>query len=102
MEPDERDEHHRNRHHGYRRDAVPISLARLHGVPRCSSHPARIRRIGMHINLIRVVRDLTDLRNDLDTAIREHESRGQAPDYLLAAEDAVRELINYLVEQGER
>lgn len=55
----------------------------------------------MHINILRVVRDLTDLRNDLDTAIREYESRGQAPTYLLAAEDAVRELISYLVEQGD-
>ena len=56
----------------------------------------------MHINIIRVVRDLTDLWNDLDTALREHESRGQVPAYLLAAEDTVRELVNYLVEQGER
>ena len=56
----------------------------------------------MRISTARVVHDLTDLRNDLDTAIREHESHGQAPTYLHAAEDVVRELIGYLVEKGER
>ena len=56
----------------------------------------------MRISTARVVHDLTDLRNDLDTAIREHKAQGHVSIHLLTAEDTVKELISYLRGRDER